>query len=204
MALDPAKRALELNPGDAANYVLLATAQMHLGQADEASSTCRLAVTRHLDYAPIHAILLQLASLRLDQPGIDQELAWAKGKPEESLLLIEKSKMDFASGKVKTALEILNGLAADLRVKDDVDGAARILDSVPQTEAELGYPESALILLTKLPAAKGLSNLAVAWAEVGETSRAENNTRSRNQRSPLKHALETSSRAGDQGRDRHG
>jgi DNA-binding winged helix-turn-helix (wHTH) protein/tetratricopeptide (TPR) repeat protein len=67
IAIEPARRALELNPTDTGLYVNLARAQMHLGQFDEAAETCNLAIRRHRDNVEIHAFLLQIAFLRLDQ-----------------------------------------------------------------------------------------------------------------------------------------
>jgi len=184
LALDPAKRSLELNPDNPLAYIVLAHAQMRLGQFEQAGDTCQQAISRHLDGEQIHGFLLQVAFLRLDQAEIDTQIAWAKGTQAEPYMLQQQAFIDFASGKVKAAATALNKVAEAYRKLGQNERANRILAEAPRIEAELGLTDTAYETLTRLAETDGandanesvdleLVDLPVAWAHVGETSRAQ-------------------------------
>lgn len=181
LALESAQRALQLNPSDALIYTILARAELSVGRVDAASNTCQLAITRRLDDEPIHGLLLQIAFLRLDQPGIDAQLAWARSatgdKPAQPYMLLQQGLIDFAQGKAKAGQAALSESAAGFAALGQADYSARILGAMPRIEAELGLTESAYNQLTRLPqstdaTAIGSADIPVAWAHTGETSRA--------------------------------
>ena len=175
-ALEPAKRALELNPDEALSYVVLAHAQMNLQQIEEAAGTCRRAFNRHIDSAQIHGILLQIAFLRLDQPAMDEQMSWARGKPAEPYMLSHLGLIDFALGKAKAGQAVFAQAADGYRTRGLTSRADRLLSAEPRIEAELGLIDVAHAQLSRLPAGNGASNesadIPVAWAHVSETSRA--------------------------------
>ena len=177
-AIDPAKRALDLNPGNSYAYEVLAHAQLNLGQVDQAADTCHLALDRGFDTAAIHAFLLQIAFLRLDQAGIDSQMAWARGKPAEPDMLVQQGLMDFALGKAKAAQATMERAADAYRKQGDNQSASRVLGSLPRTLAELGLLDSARTQLNHLPESEGYTipgsdSIPVAWAHAGEDVRAE-------------------------------
>jgi tetratricopeptide (TPR) repeat protein len=173
LAIQSARRAVELDPENATSYVILARAQMHMGQFDESVATCHAALNRHLDKPEIHGILFQIAYLRLDQPAIDEEIGWAKGKPAEQYIQSLQGQMDFALGKVKAAQAVFASLADSYRKQGQTERANRVLAELPRAEAELGLTDTANALLQRLPEISGSVNIPVAWAEAGEISRAE-------------------------------
>jgi tetratricopeptide (TPR) repeat protein len=181
MALEASRRALELDPSDASAYEVLANAQTHLGQFEEAASTCRQAISHHVDTVKIHGILLQIAFRNLDQTGVEEQLAWVPasgdGKPEAAYMKVQQGFIDFAEGRAKAAHAIFTTLADHYRQQDQASLANSILEGVPRIEAELGLADSARALLNHLQTGNGGSSgdtdLAVAWAHVGETVRAE-------------------------------
>ena len=193
LALEPARRSLELNPTDARTYVVLARAEMALNQFEQAADTCQLAIRRHLDDGQIHGFLLQIAFLRLDQPAMDEQFAWAHNEaahtPAEAYMQVEQGLMDFAAGKAKSGATAMSAAAEDYRKLGRSETAAQILSGVPRIEAELGNTETALTQLTRMSAGTDSStdsntdtsedssrestDVPVAWAHVGETARAE-------------------------------
>ena len=173
LALDPARKALEFDPENPLAYVTLARAQMHTGQFEEAAATCRQAISRHMDVAPIHNFLLQIAFLRLDQPAMDEQFEWARNRPSEPYMMLQQALIDFALGKVKAAQTVMADVVAAYRRQGENDRANRMQAQVPRIEAELGMVETASNLLQRLPAISGSTDIPVAWAEVGETARAE-------------------------------
>ena len=173
LAIDPARRSLELNPSAAETYVVLAHAQLQLGQFEEAAKTCQLAIGRNLDRPEIHGFLLQIAFLRLDQPAVDEQLAWARNKPAQPYMLLQQALMDFALGKAKAAQATLANMAESERSLNPSEAAGHMLSQVPRIEAELGLTETAASLLDRLPEVPDSTDIPVAWAHVGEASRAE-------------------------------
>jgi DNA-binding winged helix-turn-helix (wHTH) protein/tetratricopeptide (TPR) repeat protein len=180
-ALDPAQRALKLNPADPLNYAALARAQLSLGQVDTAADTCQLAISRHLDTELIHGFLLQIAFLRLDQPAIDAQLAWARGANDDKLaqpyMMMQQGLMDFAQGKAKAGQAAFTTAAAGFSALGESDRAGRILGAMSRIEAELGLTETAYAQLVRLSnsaesSAPDATDIPVAWAHTGETSRA--------------------------------
>ncbi|WP_263351586.1 tetratricopeptide repeat protein [Acidicapsa acidisoli] len=178
LAVDPAKRALQLNPGDAYPYIVLARAQLHLGQFEQAVDTCQLAIERHLDSEQIHGFLFQIAFLRLDQAEMDRQIAWAKDQPAEPYLLQQVGLMDFALGKAKNAQAVLESAADEYRRQGESELANQMVSRIPRIEAELGLTSAAHTLLARLPkSSESLTgdsvDVPVAWAHVGETARAD-------------------------------
>lgn len=177
-AIDPAKRALDLNPGNSYAYQVLAHAQLDLGLADQAADTCHLALDRGFDTAAIHVFLLQIAFLRLDQAGIDSQMAWARGKSAEPEMLVQQAQMDFALGKARAAQATLQRAADAFRKQGDNASASRILGNLPRTLSELGLLDAARTQLNHLPESEGYTipgsdSIPVAWAHAGEDARAE-------------------------------
>ena len=177
LALDPAKRALALNPDDGLSYIVLARAQMHTGQFEEAAHTCNQAISHHVDSAEIHGILMQIAFLHLDQPAIDEQIAWARSqaddKSAESYMQSQQGLIDFALGKTKAAEAVFATVIDSYRKQGMNERADRIAAEIARIEAELGNLETAHSTLTHLPEGASSFDIPVAWSELGEISRAE-------------------------------
>jgi DNA-binding winged helix-turn-helix (wHTH) protein/tetratricopeptide (TPR) repeat protein len=177
-AIDPAKRALDLNPGNSYAYEMLARAQLSLNQVDQSADTCHLALDRGFDTTAIHALLLQIAFLRLDQAGIDSQMAWSRGKPAEADMLVQQALMDFGLGKAKAGQATMERAADAYRKQGDSTSASRVLGNLPRILAELGLLEAARTQLGHLAESDsytipGSDSIPVAWAHVGEDARAE-------------------------------
>ncbi len=180
-ALDPATRALALNPDNPAAYNILARAQMHLGQFEEATKTCQESIHRQIDGLEIHQFLLQIAFLRLDQPAIDDQLEWGRNSSDPPQMQLQQGLIAFAEGRARAALAIFTAAADSYRKQGQREKANSILAQVPRIQAELGLVEGAHAQLTRLGDMPDTTDIPVAWAHVGETTRAE---------SLLKQALE--------------
>lgn len=171
-ALEPAQRALDLDPGNPEAYVVLARAQMHLDQFERVDDICHLAMERHLDGVEIHEFLLQTAFLRLDQAGIDEQIAWARGKDAEPEMQWQQSLMNFAQGKARAGAAMANASVEGLRAHGAYDRATEVLASVTRIEAELGLIEAAKSTLSGIAATQDYPDALVAMAHVGETTQA--------------------------------
>ena len=177
LALDPAKRAVALNPDEGLSYIVLARAQMHTGQFEEAAHTCNQAISHHVDSAEVHGVLMQIAFLHLDQPGIDEQIAWARSqandKSAESYMQSQQGLMDFALGKTKAAEAVFATVIDSYRKQGMNERADHIAGEIARIEAELGNLETAHSTLTHLTEEASSLDIPVAWAELGEISRAQ-------------------------------
>jgi tetratricopeptide (TPR) repeat protein len=177
LALDPAKRALALNSDDGLSYIVLARAQMHTGQFEEAAHTCNQSISHHVDSAEIHGVLMQIAFLHLDQAAIDEQIAWARSqandKSAESYIQSQQGLMDFALGKTKAAEAVFATVIDSYRKQGMNERADRITGEIARTEAELGNLETARSTLTDLREEASSLDIPVVWAETGEISRAQ-------------------------------
>jgi tetratricopeptide (TPR) repeat protein len=173
LGIAPALRAVSLDPKGAISYVILARAQMRAGQPDKALETCRQAVVQKVDGAEVHGILAQLAFSRHDAAAVEEQFAWAKGKPAEPYMKLQELLMDFAQGKRRAALETLRQLVEGYKKQGLPERAARMQGGVPRIEAEMGLIDAARERLSQLPPINGSTDIPVAWAEVGELAKAE-------------------------------
>jgi tetratricopeptide (TPR) repeat protein len=120
----------------------------------------------------IHSLLLQIAFQRLDQPGIDEQIAWGHGKPEEARMLVDQGLMEMAQGRVSSAQQLFTRALAGLRQQGDAADASQLEAALPRRLAELGLADSAQARLASIQHPADSLDPAVAWAELGETSRA--------------------------------
>ncbi|MFC5862560.1 winged helix-turn-helix domain-containing protein [Acidicapsa dinghuensis] len=172
-ALDPAQRAVELDPANPEAYVVLARAQMHLDQFERVAETCRLAIDRQIDGVEIHEFLLQTAFLRLDQAGIDEQIAWARGKDAEPEMQWQQALMDFAQGKAKAGAAMANTAIAGFRAHGADSRAAQVLASMARIEAELGLIDAAESTLSHISGTEDYPDALVAMAHAGMITRTE-------------------------------
>jgi serine/threonine protein kinase/Flp pilus assembly protein TadD len=172
LALEPAKRAVSLDPEDPNTYVTLSRAQMHAGQMDDALATCRQAIARGIVSEQLHVRLAELAFARGDMAALQEQFAWAKGKPAAALMLRQEMLADLAVGKRKAGLDAMHQSSEEYRKQGMAETAGRIGSSVPRYLAELGWMAEARAALAQQPA-DGSTDSAVAIAETGDPSKAE-------------------------------
>jgi tetratricopeptide (TPR) repeat protein len=99
-------------------------------------------------------------------------MAWAAGKPAEPYMKVQEMLTDFAQGKPRAALEALSQLVDGYKKQGMLERASRMKGGVPRIEAELGLIDDARKLLSSLPPIEGSTDIPVAWAETGDTARA--------------------------------
>ncbi len=98
-SIEPAKRALAIDPKSPVAYVILARAQFGTGRLDEALATCHQAIVQKVDGTEIHGFLFQIAFARHDRTALNEQVAWAKGTPSEPYLNLQQMLMAFSQGQ---------------------------------------------------------------------------------------------------------
>jgi tetratricopeptide (TPR) repeat protein len=173
LSIEPAKRALAIDPKNAAAYVILARAQFETGRLDEALATCHQAIVQKIDGTEIHGFLFQIAFAQHDRTALNEQIAWAKGTPSEPYSNLQQMLMAFSQGQPKAALELFAQLTDGYRKRGMEERAKRMRGGLPRLEAELGMTDAARKMLQDYPLIDGSTDMPVALAEVGDSEKAE-------------------------------
>lgn len=177
-ALPKFQQALRLAPDNVVNYSNLAVIYLNLNRLDEADAVLAQALTRKLDDGGLRAYMYLLAFLRGDVAHMEQQVAWATGKPgDEDLLLSMQSDTEAYNGLLRRARDFSDRAVNSALRAESRETAALWQANAGLREAELGNAESARKRVT---AALALSTgrdvkiaAALALASIGDTARAQ-------------------------------
>ena len=78
---------MRLDAKDRFAYQNVAVAYEKLDRYDEAKAVAEQAIAQNVDSFGVHAVLYDIAFIRGDAAGMQREIAWAAGKPEEPYML---------------------------------------------------------------------------------------------------------------------
>jgi eukaryotic-like serine/threonine-protein kinase len=172
-AIDPAIRAMALDPKSAVPYVVLARAQLYAGHVDESIATCQKAIAQKLDGAEIHGLLILAGFARHDRGMAEGQSAWAKGTSAEPYITVQQMLVAMAEGRPRAGVEMIDGVVDGYRRRGLPERANRMRGGLPRLEAELGMTEAARKLIDAIPPIDGSMDVPIALAEVGEDAKAE-------------------------------
>jgi eukaryotic-like serine/threonine-protein kinase len=176
-AAEEAREAIRLNPNSASGYSLLASAFVGLNRFDEAKATIGQALALKLDTAAMHRTLYRIAFVQGDATAMQEQLAWAKGRPDEYLAQTWQAETAAFSGQLQRAREF-SSQAFELAERRDLkDVAAQIAAGAAVRDALLGNCRQAKEQTTKALAISQSQLTMVtaghALAACGEHSRAQ-------------------------------
>jgi serine/threonine protein kinase/tetratricopeptide (TPR) repeat protein len=171
------KEALELEPGAAIGYQNLSGVYESLGRLDEAKAILDQAFTRKLDGGFLRLSLYELAFLRGDNPLMEQQVAWAAGKPgDEDPMLGTHSDTQAYYGRMAKARDFTRRAVGSGLRADSKETAAFWQIEAALREAEIGNVTAAK---QGIPAALAISAgrdvklvAALALARIGDTAQA--------------------------------
>src|SRR5215213_9062372 len=125
-ALKEALEAVRLSPNNVSAHDNLVSSFMSLGRFDEAEQAEREAQKINPDSLPAHFNNYFFAFLRRDQPAMDREVQWAKGRPEEAELNALLSATALYFGKVKQAEELQKRALEMMKQQNRPENAASL------------------------------------------------------------------------------
>jgi len=144
-AVREARESVRLNPGISAWQVTLGTALLRLNRFREAKETFEHALGMGLHDARMHDALYQLAFVENDEKGMQQQLDWARGRPEEYVTAGLQSATAAYRGQWRDS-QTLARRAIDLAVRVDVkEVAARYAAEEGLRAAVLGRCDQAKV-----------------------------------------------------------
>jgi eukaryotic-like serine/threonine-protein kinase len=89
------------------SYQDLADAYFNLNRLDEAKAVAEQGLAKVPDAIGSHRQLMDMAYMRGDRAEVDRHLAWAKGRPDETFMLMAKAFYEFNAGKRKVSMQTL-------------------------------------------------------------------------------------------------
>jgi eukaryotic-like serine/threonine-protein kinase len=101
--LSAALDEMRVDPNSIYSYQDLSDAYFNQNRLDEAKAIAEQGLAKVSDAIGLHRQLLDLAYQRGDQAEAERHLAWAKGRADESFLLLTKAFFEFNAGRRKAA-----------------------------------------------------------------------------------------------------
>jgi len=148
-----------------------------LGSFDEAKSVFEETIATKTDNMDVHIGLYRTAHLRKDVLGMQRELEWAAGKPEEFRMLQEQSEIASLEGRLETAGELLrraNDLAARRNLNREItEGVTRLAVYRALLGDCHGFRQVVSSEMRASPTAPTLVGIATLLALCGHTRQAD-------------------------------
>jgi len=188
-ALAEVQEALRLSPDVVLRYASVANSYVFMNRFDEAQAVLNQAIAHKLDSVDIRQNLYAVAFFKEDAPQMEQQLAWAAGRPgEEDVLLSMQSDTEAYFGRLNKARDFTRR-AVDSAVRADSKEAAAFWQvNAALREAELG---NAALARQAVAAALALSAgrdvkiaAAIVLARTGDLRQAETLARELDQSYP--------------------
>ncbi|MFZ0135434.1 MAG: protein kinase [Candidatus Sulfotelmatobacter sp.] len=184
------REALRLEPASIVGYNNLGVAYFSMNRLDEAKSTFDEALAQKLDGPYLRQSIYYLDFLRKDAPGMQQQFAWAMGKPgAEDILLSAESDTQADYGRLQKARQLSAQAEDSAKRNDSKETAAFWQGNEAIREAEFGNAAEGLKqareALALAPGRDVKVEAAVALARAGDVAAAEKLVAALNQEFPL-------------------
>jgi eukaryotic-like serine/threonine-protein kinase len=184
-SVELARSAVQLDPHDHFPYATLAQAYLETGDFANLHALCSDPAHNETDIAGFHAACFQGAFAQNDGLGMQQQMQWAKGKPEESRLTQEAADVAVYWGKLTEARGLFFAAKQNaLRYSSPLAAAEIELDEAT-IDAELGLsrearkdaldalrlaPDKATEQAVAVVALARAGNVAAAWSNMTEAA----------------------------------
>jgi tetratricopeptide (TPR) repeat protein/predicted Ser/Thr protein kinase len=176
-ALTNASEAMRLDAKDRFAYQNVADTYEKLDRYDEAKAIAEQAIAQNVDSGVVHAGLYDIAFIRGDAAGMQREIAWAAGKPEEAYGLVLAAQAEYSLGKTQRARETFRRAASLAQSEGLKEAVANARAGETVLEAALGNiqeaHQKATEALTSPVDRDTRMTLATALALCGDTNRAQ-------------------------------
>lgn len=175
-----ARTAVQLDPHDRFPYASLAQAYLRTGDFADLHALCDDPAHNDTDIAGFHAACFEAAFAQNDESGMQQQMKWAKGKPEENRLIEEAADVAVYRGELAEAQRLFLAAKQSALQYGSVLAAAEIELDEATIAAELGLTRQARKdALDALHLASGEATeqavAAVALARAGNVAAAQLN-----------------------------
>ncbi len=187
-AVAETREYVRLSPEDVIGYGNLVSFYLPLNRLDEAKTAFDQAQALKLDSPYLHEAHYQLAFLQNDNAAMQQEVAWATGKPgSEDILLSAQSDTEASSGQLARARDLSQRAVESAKRNDARETAAVWQVNAALRETEFGNAAKARQAATAalvLAPGRDVEVLAALALAAGDTAQAQRLAETINQQSP--------------------
>jgi eukaryotic-like serine/threonine-protein kinase len=142
-SLERALETMRLDPNAALSHQVLARAYLGLGRIAESKAIRAKQIDLKLDGTADHRALYGIAFLEGDDPGMHRQLDWAKGRPDEFLLLESSAEAAAFSGQMEKSRELYRQAIESAQRGKFVESVAGITARSAIGEARVGNTDQA-------------------------------------------------------------
>jgi eukaryotic-like serine/threonine-protein kinase len=172
------QQSLALNPNDGVTSTNLAQNYIALNRLDEARLTVDRALARKLEYPGLHDVLYTLSFLQNDMAGMQQQVAWAMGKPgAEDAALMQQADTEAYHGRFQKAREFTRQAIESAKQTDAKETAAFYQARAAEREGLVGnsaQAHQAAVAALALSSGRFVKNIsAQALALAGDAAQAQ-------------------------------
>jgi len=189
-AMELARIAIQLDPTNNIPYGSLANAYLMLGDYSNVLKLCNDPVYGKMNVLGFHRVCYRAAFAQNDELGMQHQMQWAHGNPDESLALDDAAWVAMYRGKVSEARGLFSIAKENALQNSSIEGAADIQLDEANLEADFGYGQEArqdalsvLKLSFESPSEQGY--VARVLARVGDVSQAQAIAQKAAARAPL-------------------
>jgi len=176
-AIEEAREAIHLNPNYNFAYGNLALAFIRLNRFDEAKEIYEQALAQKFDRARFHAGLYTIAFVRGDTTAMQQQLDWARGKPDEYNTFLWQAETAEFLGQLRRARELYQRFANAELSRNLQEDAANAVSVKTLGNAAAGNCQQAREEVARASALPGTEfsfpRIGLALALCGELVRAQ-------------------------------
>jgi eukaryotic-like serine/threonine-protein kinase len=177
-AMELSRIAIQLDPTNNIPYTNLGEAYLRLGDYAGVYTLCNDPVRGMINVMQFHRLCFRAAFAQHDELGMQRQMQWAHGNPEESLALDDAAWVAMYQGRVSEARGLLSRAMQNALQNSSIETAADIQIDRANLEADLGYSQQARedalsVLKLSFESPSEQANAARALARVGDVSQAE-------------------------------
>lgn len=177
-AIEAGQQALRVNASHALPYASLGRAYERATRFAEAKAICEKAIAEKVDSSWTHQQLYRIAFAEGDEPAMQREIDWFKGKPQETSLLYYRAKAALSLGQIHQSRELFELARALSLQQGRKETAVSIMNGQAQFDADTGIEKEAhalaeLSLRTMPNSPRHNAFATLALARAGDSTQAE-------------------------------
>ena len=177
-ALELAEKAIELDPTSDFSYGALTEAYLRLGNYAKVEQQCSDAVRGKMNMMGFHRLCYRAAFALNDEAGMQKQMQWARGNPEESEILDDAAWVAMSRGKVSEAHRLFSEASQNAIRNNSIESAADVQLDQANLDADFGdFPatrrEARQVLKLPFESASEQAYAARALARAGDVSLAQ-------------------------------
>ena len=176
-SLKESLEAVRLAPNNITARENVVTCFLALGRIDEAEQASKEIEKLNPDSPGAHNNRYRFSFLRRDQAGMDRELEWARGKPEEADAIIASADAAAYFGKLKQSEELVKRAVEMLKTQNRAENAEKDLLGLAAAQMVVGKcqqaKENTKAALALYRGRNGLTGAALIYAGCGDANQAQ-------------------------------